>query len=148
MGERRLPLIIGITVIIFVGIILAWAFSPGKRTVSAKLTEITDKASLQAQTELTHISIATGENYFGNKIRVISAVVKNTSDKPLRLIQVKMTFTDFDGKPIQESIQRAYDNTLKPLDPGAQHRFEVSFENLAKNWNYRIPIVEVVKTGY
>jgi hypothetical protein len=148
MGERRLPLIIGITVIVFVGIVLVWAFSPGNRTVSANLTEITDRSSLQAQTELTHISIATGENYFGNKIRVISGVVKNISDKPLRLIEVKMTFTDFDGKPIQESVQRAYDNMRKPLDPGAQHRFEVSFENLAKNWNYRIPLVEVVKTGY
>jgi hypothetical protein len=59
-----------------------------------------------------------------------------------------MTFTDFDGNPIQETIQHAYDNVRKPLEPGAQHRFEVNFENLPKNWNYRIPIVEVVKIGY
>jgi hypothetical protein len=144
----RLPLIIGITAVVFVGIILVWAFSPSNRTVSANLTELTDKAALKTYTELSHVSIATGENYYGNRIRVISAVVKNTSDRSLRRVDVKMTFTDFDGNAIQETVQRAYDNVRKPLEPGTQHRFEVNFENLPKNWNYRIPVVEVVKIGY
>ena len=145
---NRLAVIIGITTIVFVGIILVWAFSPRNREVSADLTEVTDKGSLQTQTQLSHIGIATGENYFGNRIRVISGVLKNTSDKPLCLVEVRMTFTDFDGKSIQESVQRAYDNRRKPLDPGAQHRFEVNFENLPKTWNYKIPLVEVVKIAY
>jgi hypothetical protein len=142
----RLHFIIGGIAVVFVGIILAWALSPSNRPPS--LTELTDKATIQSQTHLTHISIATGENYFGNRIRVISGVVTNTSDKPLRRIEVKMTFTDFDGKPIQETVERAYDNPRKALNPGTQHRFEVNFENLPKGWNYRIPIVEVVKIGY
>lgn len=148
MGDRRLPIIIGITSVVFVAILLVWAFLPSPQTVSANLTEVTDQSSLQSHTELAHISIATGENYFGHRIRVISGVVKNTSAKPLRMIQVKMTFIDYDGKPIQETTHRAYENIERPLEPGAQHRFEVNFENLPKGWNYRIPKVEVVKIGY
>ena len=146
--NNKLPFAIGIVAVVVIGFFLVWAFSPSNPTVSANLTEITDKTSLQSQTELTHISIATGENYFGSKIRVVSGMVKNTSGKPLRLIQVKMTFTDYEGKPVQETVERAYENARKPLDPGAQHRFEVNFDKMPKNWNYRIPLVEVVKIGY
>lgn len=148
MGERRWPVIIGTAIIAFVAIALVWAFAPSPRAASANLTEITDKQALQSGTELSHISIATGENYFGNKIRVISGEVKNMSDKPLRRIDVKMTFIDYNGQPIQETVEHAYDNVRKPLEPGTQHRFEVNFENLPKGWNYRIPDVEVVKVGY
>jgi hypothetical protein len=148
MGERRWPILIGGAVIAFIAIILVWAFAPSSRTASANLTEITDRPALQSGIELSHISIATGENYFGNKIRVISGEVKNTSDKALRRIDVKMTFIDYDGKPIQETVERAYENARKPLEPGVQHHFEVNFENLPKGWNYRIPNVEVVKIGY
>ena len=148
MGERRFPVIIGTAAVVFVGIVLLWTLLPTSRAKSANLTEITEKAALESGTQLSHIGIATGENYYGNKIRVISGVVKNTSDKPLRKIEVKMTFLDFDGKPVQETVERAYENERKPLVPGAQHAFEVNFENLPKGWNYRIPNVEVVKIGY
>src|SRR5690242_3360644 len=116
--SNRPPIIAGITAVASVAIILSSDFTPANPPPSATLTDITDKSALANKTELAHISIATGENYIGNRIRVISGVVKNTSDKSLRLVEVKMTFTDFDGKPIQESVQRAYENLRKPLDPG------------------------------
>ena len=144
---RRGPFIIGGIAVVFLAILLVWA-SSGSNANPGNLTEVSDKAALQNQTQLAHISIATGENYFGNRFRVISGVVTNTSGKPLKRIDVKMTFQDMNGNSIQESVHHAYESLTKPLEPGAQHRFEVNFENLPKGWNYRIPVVEVVKIGY
>ena len=143
--ERRSALIIGVTIVGFVGLILYWASSSGPPALPANLTEVTAKNEIDSRIELSHLSIATGENYFGHKVRVISGYLKNVSDKPVRLVEMKMVFTDYDGKPIQESVEHGHELKQKPLEPGAQHRFEVNFENLPRTWNYHVPNVEIVK---
>ena len=152
MEERRSAIIIGGCIAVIVGLVLAWALAPSSRDQLAlsitTLNEITDSALIQNHVHLSHISIATSENYFGQKVRLIQGVLKNVSDKPLRLVDVKMVFTDYEGKPVHESVQNAFDVTRKPLTPGGEYRFEVGFENLPRNWNYRIPITDIVKVAY
>jgi len=74
--------------------------------------------------------------------------LKNLSDKPLRLAEVKMTFMDFDGKPIHEYTQKILNPIQKSVPPGAEFRFEVRQENLPRGWNYRVPMAEITKVGY
>jgi hypothetical protein len=149
MGERRGPIIIGLTIAVVIGVLLLWAFSPGDRRISsANLNAVTEKDQIQSHVQVSHLGIATSENYFGHKIRVTSGVLTNVSDKAIRQVELKLTFTDYEGKPVLESVQNAYSTTQRPLDPAAAHRFEISFENLPRNWNYRVPVVEVVKIAY
>jgi hypothetical protein len=151
VGERRSVVIIAICIVASVGIVIAWAFTPTERDklppVEA-LKVVTEPADIRSTVDLSHISIATSENYFGHKVRLIHGVLKNISDKPLRAIDVKVVFTDDDGKPIQETTNKAFEVTQKPLIPGTQYRFELGFENLPKNWNYRVPNIDVVKVAY
>src|SRR5262245_11331977 len=121
MGERRTAVIIGLTVIVFVGIVLIWAFS-GSRSVSADLTEITDPTLIQNHLEVSRLGIATGENFFGHKIRVISGTLTNNSDKPVWLVESKVVFMDYNGKPIQESVEKIYGVSQKPLGSGTSYR--------------------------
>jgi hypothetical protein len=148
MGERRTAVIIGTTVVIFVGILLSWAFISGDQRTPPKLVEITDSSAIQSQARVSRVGIATGTSYFGQKVRVINGTLQNTSDKPLRRIEMKMVFVDYDEKSIQETVERVYDVKQKPLDPGKLYRFETRFENLPANWNHRIPNVEIVKIAY
>ena len=150
MGEHRTTILIVASIVLLGGLIGGWAFiSSGQQEVpTAPLTEVSDKAAIQSSTQLTHLSIATSENFARQKIYVISAYLANASEKPLRMAEVKMTFTDFDGKPIREYSQKVLDKNQKPLPPGAQFRFEVRQENLPHGWNYRVPITEVTKLGY
>jgi hypothetical protein len=145
--ERRTLAIIGTTIAVFVGVILVWAFS-GDNTLSASLTEVTDSATIENHVQVSRVGIATGENYIGHKIRVIGGLLTNSSDKAVRMVELKMVFLDYDGKPIQESNERAFDISQKPLLPGGKYRFEVNFENLPRTWNHRIPNIEVVKIAY
>jgi len=147
MPERR-TFIIGVATVIAVGLIVSWTVLTEDRTRSASVTEITDKSEILKQVELVNVGILTGENYVGHKIRVITGYIKNNSDKPLRLVDMEMSFLDYDGKAVQQSVERGHDLMQKPIAPGGQHRFEVNFENLPRTWNYRKPNVEVVKIGF
>ena len=150
VGERRTVIIVVVSIIVVVGLLLLWAFSPSAedKVAAAPLTEISDTAAVQNYLQLSHLSIATSENFARQKIYVISGNLKNVSDKPVRMVEVKMAFTDFDGKPILDYSQRVLDRNQKPLAPGTQFRFEARQENLPRGWNYRVPITEVSKIGY
>ncbi len=148
MGERRTAVIIGVTIAVIVGVLLVWAFAFNNAPSTANLTEITDKPALKKIAQISQVGIATGENYMGHRIRVIHGTITNNSDKPLRMVDVNMTFNDYDAKPVQRSVQRVFEATQKPLPPAAKYRFEVNFENLPRTWNYHIPDIEVVKIAY
>jgi hypothetical protein len=150
MGEHRATIAIVAAVVLLAGFGLAWVFvAPSHDQVAAApLTETSDPSTIQSSTELTHLSIATSENFARQKIYVISAYLKNLSNKPLRQAEVKMVFTDYDNKPIHEYTQKVLDRNQKPLEPGMEFRFEVRQENLPRGWNYRVPMTEVTKVAY
>jgi hypothetical protein len=148
--ERRSILIIGCTLFIAVAIFVGWSLGPARnRNNSSRLVEITDPATIQKTVELTHLSIMTSDTFAGNiRIRNITGLLKNISTTPIRRIDLKMIFTDYDGKTIQESTHTAFSPRKQPLEPGTQFRFEVNFENLPKSWNYHVPMTQVVSIAY
>jgi hypothetical protein len=150
VGERRSAIIISTTVVLLIG--LAFIFGLGylsqDEAASEPLTEVTDLSTIQSQLQLSHLGIATSENYAGQRIRVISGYLKNTSDKLIRTIDVKLVFTDYDGKSIHEYSERVLRQNQRPLAPGEEFEFEVRQENLPRTWNYRVPITEVTKIGF
>src|SRR5689334_19788046 len=116
MGDKRTVFIIGGLIVVALALVLGWAYtSPDP---SPSLTEITDPAAIQNAIQLTDTGILTSENYVGHRLRVIRGWLKNVSDKPIRMVDVKFTFTDYDGKPVQESVNRAFEPIQKPIDPG------------------------------
>jgi Protein of unknown function (DUF3426) len=150
MGDRRSVIIIVVSITVVVGLLLFWAFAPSAqdKVAAAPLTEITDLAVVQNYLQLSHLSIATSENFARQKIYVISGSLKNVSDKPLRMVELKMVFTNFEGQPVLDYSQRVLDRNQKPLPPSVEFRFEVRQENLPHGWNYRVPITEIAKIGY
>jgi hypothetical protein len=150
MAEHRATIVIVASLVLVMGFILAWVFVAPARDQAAAvpLSETSDPATIQSSTQLTHLSIATSENFARQKIYVISAYLKNLSNKPLRQAEVKMVFTDYDNKPIHEYSQKVLDRNQKPLEPGSEFRFEVRQENLPRGWNYRVPLTEVTRLGY
>jgi Protein of unknown function (DUF3426) len=150
MGEHRATIIVVASLVLVVGLVLAWVFvAPAHNELAGSpLVEVSDSTAVQSSTEISHLSIATSENFARQKIYVISANLKNLSSKPLRMAEVKMVFTDYDGKPIHEYTQKVLDRNQKPLPPGGEFRFEVRQENLPRTWNYHVPTTEITKLGY
>ena len=146
MGDKRTVLIIGGVMLVALGLVGAWSVTSSD--VPTTLTEVTDQAAIQSMLQLGDVNILTSENYVGHRLRVIQGWLKNVSDKPIRMVEVKFTFTDYDGKSVQESVHRTFEPTQRPIDPGTEYRFDINFENLPRGWNYRIPVTEIVKIGY
>jgi hypothetical protein len=150
VGERRSAIIISATVTVLIGaaFIFGLGYLSQDEAASEPLTEVTDLSTIQSQLQLSHLGIATSENFAGQRIRVISAYLKNTSDKLIRTIDVKLVFTDYEGKPIHEYSERVLRQNERPLVPGEEFLFEIRQENLPRTWNYRVPITEVTKIGF
>jgi hypothetical protein len=146
MGDKRTILIVGGVMAVALGLVGAWSVTSSD--APATLVEVTDAAAIQSMIQLGDVNILTSENYVGHRLRVIQGWLKNISDKPIRMVEVKFTFTDYDGKPVQESVHRTFEPTQRPIDPGTEYRYDINFENLPRNWNYRIPVTEIVKIGY
>src|SRR5262245_48492233 len=120
----------------------------GRPAVNANLTDVQDPVTAQAMVQVSRPTVAQSESYVGNKVRLIGGWLKNVSNKPIRLVDVKMEFQDFDGKAIQAGVHPAYDAKQRPLAPGAEYRFEIAFEDLPRTWNYRAPVMQVVRVAY
>jgi hypothetical protein len=112
--EHRSIIIISAALVLIAGLAAGWVFiSSGKdETVAGPVVEIHDTAAIQNRVELLHLSIATAENFAKQKIYVVSAYLKNVSDKPLRTAEVKMVFTDYDGKSIREYSRKVLEPNL------------------------------------
>jgi hypothetical protein len=150
MSGHRATIIIAASLVLLVGLALGWAFvAPARNELAASpIVEVSDAPTVESSTQLSHLSIATSENFARQKIYVISAYLKNVSGKPLRMAEVKMVFMDYDGKPIHEYVQKILDPNQKPLAPGSEFRFEVRQENLPRNWDYHVPATSITRLGY
>src|SRR5258708_3036438 len=105
----RTALIVGGVAVLF-GCLGYCMFAPGRGpVVNHNLTEVIDASAVQTMVQLSHPSVAISENYVGDKIRLIRGSVKNTSDKSIRLIDVRMQFSDYNGKPIHDGIHQAFE---------------------------------------
>ena len=148
-ASRPFAIGIGIAVVAAVALLFVWGLAPGKTPATpAGLTEVSDAAELRKTVELSHSGILTSTNYIGQKVYIVRATLKNVSNMPLRLIDVKMTFMDYEKKIIHEEVRPAFGLKQRPLEPGTEYRAELAFENPPRNWNYHIPDTKVVKAGY
>ena len=146
---RPLTIGIGAVVVILLGLGAALVWAPGdvSRTPSG-LTELTDPASLGQVLEMSHLGILTSTNFLGHRVYTVRATLKNISPMPIRLVDVKLTFYDYDKKVIHEEVRSAFEPKQRPLDPGSEYRFEVAFENPPRTWNYHVPETSLLKVAY
>jgi methyl coenzyme M reductase subunit C len=148
-GVRPIALGIGLAIVAAAGLLVVWGVGSGTPpSLPPGLTEVVDPAELAQVVERTRLEIFTSTNYLNQKIYSVRATLKNVSEKPIRLIDVKMTFVDYEKKVIKEEVRTAFDLKQRPLEPGTEYRAELTFENPPKNWNYFVPNTEVVKVAY
>ncbi len=146
---RPVTIGIGVVVVAALGLLAVWGIGPTTApAVPAGLTEVSAPAELERTVELSRLGILTSTNYLNQKVYIVRATLKNISAHPLRLIDVKMTWVDYDKKTIKEEIRTAFEPKQRPLEPGTEYRVELAFENPPKTWNYRVPDTKVVKIAY
>jgi hypothetical protein len=146
MSMMRSVLIVGGTVAFGVSLIVVWAaMSRPAASERAPITYVELPSEIVDLVALDGPNIATAENFVGNRIRVIGGRVQNTGDRPVRSIQLRLVFEDYDGATVLRFEGEALRSTLPP---GDNRDYEFRFENLPDEWNFRIPVVEILRLGY
>jgi len=140
---------LGVAMVLAIGIIALMTLTPrDEATVPSDVTTLKDRDKIDQMVQLTHLGILTSTNFLGHRIYTVTANLKNVSDQPIRLMNVRLTFLDYGKKLIREEEHPAFDLKRAPLAPGAEYSMEVPFENPPSNWNYHVPDTQVILVGY
>lgn len=146
---RPVAIGIGIAIVAAIGLVVVWGVRPSATpSIPAGLTEVSDPLELEKIVENSRPQILTSTNYLGHKVYIVRTTLKNVSQKPIRLVDVKLTFVDYDKKTIKEDVRTAFEPKQRPLAPGTEYLAELAFENPPKTWNYKVPDAKVVKAAY
>ena len=146
---RPASIAVGLAVVIAAGVFTVWSLAPGAPPeMPPGLAEVKDLAEIQTTIELSHLNIVSSSNYLGHFVYTVKATLRNISTKPIRLVDVKWTFFDYNKKPIHEETHPAFEAKQPPLEPGTEYRFEIPFENPPRGWNYKVPETVVVRVAY
>lgn len=146
---RPFTIAIGLAVVIALGVFIVWSVAPGAEPKTPPdLTEVKEPAEIQKTIELSRLHIVSSSNYLGHFVYTVKATLRNVSDKPVRLVDVKWTFFDYDKKIIKEEVHTAFQPKQAPLEPGTEYMFEIPFENPPRGWNYKVPDNAVVRVAY
>jgi len=147
--RRPVTISLGLAVVAFIGVVLAWSLAPRPTPhVPPGLTEVTETTELPKLMELTHLNILTSTNFLGHRIYTVKATLRNISNSPIRLVDVKFTYRDYQKQVINQETHPAFEPKQLPLEPGTEYTFEIPFENPPRTWNYHVPDTEIVRIGY
>jgi hypothetical protein len=98
----------------------------------------------KSQLELSHVGLAKGENYLGNKVFYVEGMLKNNSSRAIQRVELLFLFKDSLNQVVLRETRKAVDyKGSKGLEPQKSTNFQVAFERLPKDWNYVVPDVQI-----
>ena len=79
------------------------------------------------------------QNFLNHTVTTVHATATNNGKKSVRYLEVGLTFSDIEGKPIQQKTADAISGNDPPLKPGESREFQVSFDEVPPVWNQAPP---------
>jgi len=141
----------------WVSILLIWIFSSSLLFLLAcsknSTLEETQAREATAQTEaykgklvLSQIGLAKGENYLGQIVFYVEGSVKNEGDRVVQRIDLTFLFKDSLNQVVLKETRKAVDyKNKKGLESQKSINFQVGFDRLPRDWDHRIPEINVAK---
>lgn len=103
-----------------------------------------EKAYLQ-EIELTPGRVEAARNFLGHTVTTIHGTVANKGKKTVLYLEVRLTFMNIDGKPIQAKTAYPVSGNTLALKPGQSRPFQISFDQVPANWNQAPPKMTSVR---
>jgi hypothetical protein len=97
-----------------------------------------EKAYLQ-NIQITPGRVEAAQNFLQHTVTTVHGTVSNNGKKSVRDIEISLTFSDIEGKPIQQKTADAISRNDPPLKPGETREFQVSFDEVPPVWNQAAP---------
>lgn len=110
--------------------------SPRQAAKSAPTAE--EKAYLQ-NIQITSGSVEAAKNFLNHTVTTVHGTVANNGKNNVLYVEISLTFSDIEGKPIEQKTATPVSGNTLPLKPGETRPFQVSFDEVPTMWNQAAP---------
>jgi Protein of unknown function (DUF3426) len=130
--------------LVFPFIAIAVAGCGGPKQV-VKSTPTPEEKAYPQNIQLTSGAVEAAQNFLQHTVTTVHGTVTNKGKKTVRYLEISLTFSDIEGKPIQQKTADAISTNAPPLNPGETRAFKVSFDEVSPVWNQAPPRMAPVR---
>ena len=116
--------------------------SPRQAAKSAPQAE--EKGYLQ-NIQVTPGRVEAAQNFLKHTVTTVRGTVTNNGSKTVRYLEISLTFSDIEGKPIEQKTAAPISGSTPLLKPGETRPFELSFDQVPAMWNQAVPRMAPVR---
>lgn len=147
-GPRRFPVLFLILTAAVAGSLAFYFWSRGEKPRTTAKTQAhlpfgPAEQSFAQKIHFENLGLNRAENFLHQEITALSGEIVNTSDRPVRNVEVTVTYSDELHQVVLRESRVLFSPGAPPLPPGGRREFEISFEHIPSSWNRERPEVTV-----
>ena len=104
-----------------------------------------EEAAYIQNIQLTPGRAEAAQNFLQHTVTTVSGTVTNKGNKTVVYLEISLTFSDIEGKPIEQRKAYPINRSSAPLKPGESRQFLVSFDKVPPMWNQAVPQMAPVR---
>ena len=116
--------------------------SPKQAAKSAPTAQ--EEAYLQ-NIQITPGRVEAAKNFLNHTVTTVHGTLANNGRKTVLYVEISLTFSDIEGKPIEQKTAAPVSGNTLPLKPGETRPFKVSFDQVPAMWNQAVPRMAPVR---
>ncbi|MGA8182834.1 MAG: FxLYD domain-containing protein [Terriglobia bacterium] len=105
----------------------------------AKSAHTPEQAAYLQNIQVTPGRAEAAQNFLKHTVTTVHGTVTNNGGKAVRYLEISLTFSDIEGKPIEQKTAAPISGNTPPLKPGEARPFELSFDQVPAMWNQAVP---------
>jgi len=134
---RRLPALAAAASIVFAISTMAGCGGSPKQT--AKSSPTAEEAAYLKKVQVTPGRVEAAQNFLQHTVTTIHGTVTNNGKKTILYLQISLTFSDIEGKPVEQKTAAPVSGNTLALKPGETRPFKVSYDEVPAMWNQAPP---------
>ncbi|HET7216224.1 MAG TPA: FxLYD domain-containing protein [Terriglobia bacterium] len=136
-ANRPLPALAAATSIAFA--LAALAGCGGSPRQAAKSAPTPEETAYLQNIQVTPGQAESAQNFLQHTVTTVHGTVANHGNKAVLYLEISLTFSDIEGKPIEQRTDAPISGGTPPLKPGEARAFQVSFDQVPAVWNQAPP---------
>jgi hypothetical protein len=129
----------GITATALVAFAIMALASCGGTKQAAKPAPTQEETAYLQNIQLVPSRAEAAQNFLQHTVTTVYGTVTNKGNKTVIYLEINLTFSDIEGKPIDQRKAYPISGTTLPLKPGETREFRVSFDQVPPMWNQAVP---------
>lgn len=142
---RRFCLLKTVATVGIASVVAVLAGCSGGPRQAAKSTPTPEETAYIKNIQLTSGRVEAAQNFLQHTVTTVYGAVSNKGRKTVMYLEINLTFSDIEGKPVQQKKAYPISGHTLPLKPGETRAFQVSFDQVPAAWNQAPPQMTVAR---